>query len=148
MGLLIPICVGIMLMLTLVSIISGNSFIDAGIDTTVDTEALLNGTTSEFGIPSDTLSFSIDPLQGALVWIIVIVALGVAVGIQVFGSGLSEKSVHLLFMGTFYISLWSILSILAMNLLTSIAVFGSLIYLVITILYAIGCIIQIGGGSG
>lgn len=142
------ICIGIMLLLTLLSVISGNSFIGLSSSFDVDTEALVNGTTSEFAIADTTAVFSIDPLQGAIIWIVVIVGLGVAVGIQVLGSGLSENSVHLIFMGTFYISLWTILSVLAMNLIISIEIFGSVIYLTLTILYAIGCIQNVGGRGG
>lgn len=137
-----------MLLITLLSIISGNSFIGVSSTYEVNTDAIVNGSTSTFDINQASLTFSIDPLQGALVWIVIIVALGVAIGIKVLGSGLSDQSVHLLFMGTFFISIWTILSVLASGLIFEIEVFGSLIYITLTILYAIGCIMFVSGGGG
>jgi hypothetical protein len=144
---LVILCIGIMLVLTLLSVISGNDFLGSTWDYGVDIDALINGTTSDFVIEDQSAVFGIDPLQGAIVWIIVIVTIGVAVGIQVLGSGLSDRSVHLLFMGTFYISIWTILSILAMNLIIAIEIYGTVIYLTLTILYAIGSVMSIGGGN-
>ena len=143
---LIFIPLSILLVLSFISLMFGNTLAGISIDDSVSIDALINGTETSVDIGGTNATLSLDPLQGAIIWIIIILGIGVAVGIQVLGSGLSDKSVHLLFMGIFFSSVWGILSVLSMNLIESIEVFGSFIYLGLTIVYAIGTIIKVGEG--
>ncbi|MFX0069874.1 MAG: hypothetical protein ACFFAO_02180 [Candidatus Hermodarchaeota archaeon] len=84
------------------------------------------------------VSVGIDAITGALAVIIVLIAIAVLVGIQVLGSGISEQSVKTIIIITGYASLWGIFSVLSINLIISIEIFGYIIYIGLTIIYAIG----------
>lgn len=83
-------------------------------------------------------SVGIDAVTGALAVIIALIAISVVVGIQVLGSGISEQSVKAIITITGYISIWGIFSVLSINLINTIQIFGYIIYLVLTIMYTIG----------
>ena len=133
--------------MTLISILLGSSFTDSLVPTTIDNEAIINGTTTSFEILNTDVILNIDPIIGAISIIIIIATVGAIIGIQVLGSGLSSESVRVLIMAIAYTGIWTVLSILSFPLITSIEIFGSLIYVVLTIGYVIG-IIQKFGGNG
>ena len=83
-------------------------------------------------------TFGIDSLTGALSVIIILITVATIVGIQVLGSGISEQSVRTIIIVVGYAGIWGLFSVLAINLILSIELFGLLIYLLLTILYAIG----------
>lgn len=125
--------IGFMLILSLLSIISGGSFSSINVDQTYTVN--LNGTTSDYFI-SDA-GFSVDAYSGAIGWLIIIAAIGVAAGIGVLGSGLSETSVNLLYRSIFYGVIWGLLSIFPAGLIFQIELFGSVIYITLTIVYVV-----------
>jgi len=84
------------------------------------------------------VNVGISPITGALAIIIALVAVAVLVGIQVLGSGISEQSVHTIIVVIGYASIWGVFSVLTLNLIISIELFGWLIYLTLTIIYMIG----------
>lgn len=84
------------------------------------------------------VNVGINEITGALAVVIALVALAVVVGIQVLGSGISEQSVKTIITVIGYASLWGVFSILSSNLIISIELFGLIIYLILTIIYAIG----------
>lgn len=129
----------LMLILTTLSIVSGNSFSSASITETYS--AVINGTTQEYYVEAE--GFSIDAYTGAIVWLVVITAIGVGAGIAVLGSGLSDVSVNLLYKAIFYGVVWGILSIFPAPLIFSIDLFGGLIYVSLTIIYVIAVIMVI-----
>lgn len=129
----------LMLSLTVLSIVSGNSFIGAGAIQTYT--AVVNGTTQEYTVEAD--GFSIDAYTGAIIWLVIIVAIGVGAGIAVLGSGLSETSVNLLYKAIFYGAVWGILSIFPLPLIFSIMWFGPVLYITLTIVYVISVIMVI-----
>lgn len=122
-----------MLLLSLLSIVSGGSFSSINIDQTFN--ANVNGTTSEYSVSGG--GFSITALEGAIGWLIFIAAIGVAVGITVLASGLSEASVNLLYKSIFYGVVWALLSVFPAGLIFSIPLFGPLFYITLTIVYVV-----------
>ena len=87
-------------------------------------------------------------------WVIILLAIGFVlalVGLKVMGSGLSDSSVKIIITATIYIVLWAILSVYSLNLLILIPMgIGNLLYSFLTVLYAVGCFMQLknsGGGS-
>lgn len=128
-----------MLVLTVLSIISGNNFSSVNINDTYT--AVVNGTTTEFDV-SDA-AFSIDVLEGAIGWLVLIAAIGVAAGITVVATGLSEASVNLLYKSIFYGVVWGLLSVFPSGLMFSIPLFGGLAYITLTIVYVVAVLMVI-----
>lgn len=96
-------------------------------------------------LPEDVF-FEIDPVIGAIVILITIGIIGTALGIKIVGSGLSEWSIRLAILVTSYSGLWFLLTILAMPLINSIDVFGSITYIGLSIGFTIGVIQKIAEG--
>ena len=143
---LISITLAIMIVITLFSIIAGNSFIGNVIDNIVNNELIVNGTGSTIGLDSSTL-FNIDPVIGFTATIIVIVALASVLGIQLFGSGLSPATVRVMIIGISYTGIWIVFSLLGEPLISSIEIFGGLLYVTLTIGYVIGVVQKIASGG-
>lgn len=131
--------------MTLISVLLGSSFVDSLIQITIDSEAFVDGGSSTFEIEGTELLLNIDPIIGAIAMIIVIASVGAAIGIQVLASGLSSESVRVLIMAIAYTGIWTVLSILSLPLISSIDIFGPLIYVVLTLGYVIGIIQKFGG---
>lgn len=91
-------------------------------------------------------TIGIDELTGALAIIIALVALAAAIGIQVLGSGISEQSVRIIITIVGYGSIWAFFSVLSLNLIIAIEIYGTIIYLSISILYVVGVMRKIGEG--
>jgi len=78
--------------------------------------------------------------------IIIAIAVGMAViGFRVLGSGLSDPSVRVLITAVVYTGIWTMLSLLAIPLLYGIEIFGTLIYIALSLGYVIGVIEKISG---
>ena len=137
----------ILVVLSLFSVILGNSFIGAEVENVLENDLLINGTSTTIGMEADAL-FYIDPFLGLTVMIIVLVILATAVGVQFLGSGLSPTSVRIIVIGTAYGGLWVLFSLLAEPLISSIEIFGSLMYITLTIGYIWGVIQKFAGGRG
>ena len=88
----------------------------------------------------------IDSITGAIAIIIALVAIAVVVGIQILGSGISEQSVKAIIIVVGYASIWGIFSTLSLNLIIAIEIFGTIIYLFLTILYVIGVMEKLARG--
>lgn len=147
---IISITLGIMLVLGLFSIILGENFISTTINVSVDNTALVNGSTTTYIVEGVDILFQIDTgvLINAGIALIVAVSLAAALtGIQVLGSGLNTQSARIIILIVGYTGIWFSLSILAFNLIASIQVFGSIIYITITVSYAVGVLQKITGGE-
>lgn len=83
-------------------------------------------------------TIGIDSITGALAIIIVLISIAVIVGIQILGSGISEQSVRTIIIIVGYASIWGFFSVLSLNLIMSIELFGWIMYVVLTIIYMIG----------
>lgn len=143
---LITITLLILIVITLFSIIAGSSFTGNVIENVIDNELIVNGTGSTLELDSSTF-FNIDPVIGFTATIIVIVVLASVLGIQIIGSGLSPETVRVMIIGISYAGIWIVFSLLAEPLISSIEIFGTLLYVVLTIGYVIGVVQQIAGGG-
>lgn len=122
-----------MLILTLLSIVSGNNFLGHSAGDTYS--AIANGTTSDYTISSE--GFNIDAYTGAIGWLVVIVAIGVAVSITILGSGIGPTGANLLYKAIFYGAVWGIVSVFPAPLMFQILYFGPIFYITLTIVYVI-----------
>ena len=129
-----------MLILTLLSIVSGGSFSSINVDQTFS--AVVNGTTTDYDVSSGGI-FSITALEGAIGWLILIAAIGVAAGITILASGLGTASVKLLYKSIFYGIIWGLVSLYPVPLMYSIPFFGGLFYITLTIVYTVAVLMVI-----
>ena len=144
---LIGLTLAIMLVVTLLSVITGNSFIGIIVENLVDNSLVVNGSTTSLEIPIDDFIFGLDPLTGGLVLITTLAVFGALITITVLGSGMSDNGSRILMVSFFYGGIWGILSIVSYPLINSIEIFGGLLYLMLTMLYAIGVISKYFGGG-
>jgi len=145
---LISLTLLIMGVITLFSLVLGESLsgsiIGGGWDGTLD----VNGTESTLEFTGDQGLFAIDPTVATIAIFVVIIAIVAVLGITVLGSGLSPESIKTMVTCILYGAIWGILSILAMPLIIEIEVFGTVIYTVLLMGYIVGVIQSISGGDG
>ncbi len=138
MGILIAIPLTIMVVLALVSTLSGLGEFNIG--TYDDTTQLTWESMSTSG-------FYIDPLQGALVMMLIVALFVGIMGIRIFTAGLAETSIKMLSTLFFYLGIWGVFSVLALPLIMSIQLYGLSIYIILTIMYTVG-VFEKGRGGG
>lgn len=136
---LVSICLLLLAVLGVFSVVLGGTWSGISGGETMSETVLVNGTVTTVEFIQDW-SFSITELEGAIGWLTAIVGLVAIVGIKLFGSGLSDQTVRITTLVIVYSSIWTLLSIPAFPLITSIEVFGPLIYIVMTIGYAVGVV--------
>jgi len=93
-------------------------------------------------------TINIDPIEGmigSLIGIAVAIAL---IGIRILGSGLSEKSVHIISTAILYTAFWGTLSLFSYDLFGEIPIFGAALYILLTILYAGGAAMEFSDEGG
>jgi len=136
-----------LIVLSILSVVFGNEFIGIPTDrSAIVGYAIFNATITEMELPErEPEILNIDPLTGAITIIVILATATALLGIKVLGSGLSDDSVRVLITTTVYVSIWTILSLLAIPLISSIEIFGSLLYVCLTIGYIIGVIEKISG---
>lgn len=138
------ITLGMMIFMTITLVLMGNS---------VGGQTVANSYTSDFNgsqatnIVNTQFPLDLTSLTGVVIWIGIIAAVGVACGIIVVSSGLSDNAQHWLTMSIFYTTMWTIFSLLPAPALGSIPILGILIYVTLTIIYAICVIVQISDSS-
>lgn len=148
---LIGLTLMIIIVLVLFSLILGNDFVSGLVNVGIDNEAIVDGNPSTYVVASQDILFTIDTsslIIAGIALLATIIIISTIAGIQVLGSGLSPSSVRILILLIAFVGLWSVLSILAFNLIFSIEIFGSIIYITLTIGYVIGVIQKISGGGG
>ena len=138
--LLILLPLTILLFLTIFSIIFGATFTSVSLDTFVSNNTIINGTTTTIGLGGDDIYFDIDPLIGATIWIVAIIILAALISIKFLGSGMGPEGVRTTLIGTAYGAVWILLSVYSNPLITQIEIVGSLLYISLTIIYALGVI--------
>jgi len=132
-------CLLPLLLLTIISVLFGENFIGYILEQDIKSTATVNitdTTTIDWG--ENLIEFNIDPITGMIAIIITIAIFTILIGIQILASGLSETSVKALMVATSYTGLWGVLSVLSIEIIKSIELVGSLIYVVLTIGYVIG----------
>lgn len=147
---IISISMSVLIVLSLFSLILGESFIGTSINVLVDNSALINGSTTTFEVIGQDILFQIDTsvlINAGIALIVAVSITATLTGIQVVGSGLNAESVRIIILITGYVGIWTSLSIIAFNLIITIEVFGSIIYITLTIGYSIGVLQKISGGE-
>lgn len=147
---LIGISLMVMVVLTLFSIIVGGNFIGSTENVAIDNTALVNGSTTTYVVAGQDVLFQIDTAtlqNSAIALIVTIILIASITGIQVLGSGLNSESVRIIILATAFTGIWTVLSLLAFSLIITIEVFGTVIYIALTLAYAIGVITRLTGGG-
>ena len=146
---LIMVCLLPLIVLTFLSIIIGNEFLSVSIRHDI-TGLMENGSLKDMLVglegADSTSTFNLSGLEGAIAIIIVISTIAVIMGIRILGSGLSETSNKAMMIGFGYTGLWLVLSLLSSSLINQIDTFGSLIYITLTLGYAIGVVQKLSEG--
>jgi len=132
--------------LVVFSVVLGGNLSGTTLTGTVKSDLIVNETTTTIEFTGEDLLFSIDPTIATIAAFVVIGGLAAALGIQILGSGLSPESIKIIITCILYGTLWGLLSILAMPLILSIEVFGTIIYVILLISYIVGVIQSITGG--
>lgn len=132
MALLLLISLGTIIILACISVLTGKGSF------TESSSYLENGTQSSWSYYNVSTGFYIDQFEGAIVILIIVIAIVVVVGLRFFNSGLSDPAVRTFTIIAFYVSLWGIFSVMAYDLIVSIAIFGAFIYICLTIIFIVG----------
>lgn len=139
-----------MAILTFISIVFGNTFVGGTYE--VNMFDLIFVENSEIFDYIDKTGgkiyeINIDYLTGGLSIVIAIITIASLIGIQILGSGFSDTTIRVLTLATAYTGIWSLFTILAYDLIFSIETFGGIIFIALTLIYAIGVIQKIAGGN-
>lgn len=147
---LISLSLLIMMVLVVFSLILGNGFYGVIQGISISNSAIINGSTSTILIEGGNVLFRIDTtnlIVSGLALLGTVVGIALISGVQILGSGLSSASVKIILIIWSFSGVWITITILAVNLIASIEVFGSIFYIMLTIAYAVGVIKKISGGS-
>lgn len=115
------------------------------------TSQSINGTLTQNGeeisleTEENEYDFAMNEAQGILAIVIAVSIIGSLIGINVLGSGLSEKTVTILYNTIFFYGLWALFSTFALEWLLIIPIGGWIIYASLTGILSFGIIKQING---
>lgn len=140
----------ILVMLVLFSLILGTDLLTSTFGVGIDNTMIINGSSTSIVVDTENVVFAIDTsslISAGIALLITIIVIASITGIQVLGSGLSTASVKIFIILTGFVGIWTVLSLLAFNLINSIQIFGSLIYITLTLMYTIGVIQKITGND-
>lgn len=92
----------------------------------------------DLDLDKKTMEFDISDIEAGIVILITILAIVAIMGINILGSGLTGESTRIITILILYIGIWSILSILAWDLLFENVMIGSIIYIFLALFFVIG----------
>jgi len=96
---------------------------------------------------AESQSFNIwNNATGALVILVVAIAVGIIAGIKILGSGLSDMSQNLIFNGILFLGLWAVLTVVSSSFLFEEALIG-LLWVALTVIYIVGMGIHLNGAG-
>ena len=147
---LISLTIMVMVGLSLFSIILGSDYISNTLNVGVDNISLINGNTTTFLVESQDVIFQIDTsslINAGIALLATIILVATITGVSVLGSGLNPQSAKIIITLTAFIGLWTTLSLIVFPLIIEIAIFGSIIYIGLTIGYSIGVYQQFSGSE-
>jgi len=128
-----------LILISVFAMITGSSIKTIGLEG-ITSGGNINQTQTTYDITNLGQTFYIDEFVGAMVIIIAVISICVIVGLRIFNTGLSEQSVKMITLGITYISIWSIFSTLSYDLIITIEVIGSLLYILLTVIYILGIV--------
>lgn len=136
----------LMLIMTLIIMLTGYTL--PTIDVYMNFSGESNGNAYSYVNGGSGLTINLSNLQGAIAWITIIAGLGIAAGIAVLGTGLNDTSSSLAFHSIFFVCMWFMFSVLPLPyFLLMPGLWGSFLYLALTIVYAISCVMAMGGSD-
>lgn len=138
----------VIIILAIFSMILGNEPVGIIQNISYENEALIDGVPTTFEIIGQDVIFQIDTINItiagiALISTIIIIAL--IGGFNLVSSGLTGHALKIIVMLTGFTGLWFTLTALAISLIISIEIFGTLIYIFLTICYTVGVVQKISG---
>lgn len=139
-------CLGVLLLLTVISIFTGNDFVTISMEGSYNYQTMINGTTSDITLEGAG-DLGLDPLIQAIIWIGVLSGIAIVSSFGVLGSGFSDSGTRWLVGGIFFTAIWLMFSTFPFPLITAIEGVGGFIYLFLTIVYAVDVIIFLMGGG-
>jgi len=120
-----------LVVLSLISVIFGSSF------TAIEVSYIkYNYVDRDF--PTMKVLFEIDDITYGISFLVLITAGVVLAGFQFLGSGLSDTSVRTILVLVVYVALWTVLSMLSIDLLFLNKAVGGIIYTFLCLIYIIG----------
>lgn len=96
------------------------------------------------GAGSTTIGANLGTSLGLIGLVVGVMALALIAGVHVLGSGVAEESVSTIIKGTFFLVLWGALSVMSIGIITGIPPLGPSFYFILTGIYTLGIINQIG----
>ena len=134
-----------LIILTLLSSLFTDSSNVVALFNEIDTNSIINGSTTTLELTNTANSFNFDPLLVAITWIVVLTILAGVIGFNVVGSGLNASSSKIIVVGTAWSTAFIFFGITAYPLIIIIPLsWGELMYVSLTVMYAIGVFKQIG----
>ena len=143
------VALAVIIMMVIFSLVLDASPIGVITEIGIDNTAIIDGVPTTFIEEATDVIFSIDTsslIISALLILATIILVALGTGIQVLASGLSPASVRIFILITGYTGIWTALSVLVFSLIVSIEIFGSVIYVSLTIAYVIGVVQKISEG--
>ena len=143
------VALGVMIMIVIFSLVLEASPVGVITEIGIDNSAIVDGIPTTYLVEAQDVIFAIDTsslITSALFILATIIIVALGTGIQFLASGLSPSSVRIIVLITGYTGVWAALSVLVFSLIISIEIFGSLIYITITIAYVVGVIQKISEG--
>lgn len=140
---LIYIPILVLLFLSIFNLIIGNNFLAQSVNLEVENIAIIDGDTTTLLIEGQSVVFQIDTsslITAGISLLITVTIIATIFGVSVLGSGLNPEASKIIILITAYSGVWSTLSFLCFSLIIEIAIFGSVIYIGLTVSYAIGII--------
>lgn len=138
----------IMLILSMITFISGGDLSSGTVNVDSGGSINVNGTSGSVEIPrAERQTFNIWGPDGAIVILVALLAVGIVAGVSVFGSGLSGTSQRMIILGTGLFGMWACLTVATTTIFQSGGVFGSLMWVGLTIMYVLGFVQASTGGD-
>lgn len=138
MSILIAISLGTLIVISLISVLTGGNFDETITSDSITSTGLVNQSTTTYEFGNLSTVFYIDEFQGAIIIIIGLIGILILLGFRILNSGLSDETVKTLTVFIEYLILWLIFSVLSYPLIISIEVIGGFLYIFLTILFVIG----------
>lgn len=114
-----------------------------------NTYQIFNAAGGEQPLSDSAINFSAGTALGLIGVVLGIMTLATIVGLKIFGNGISDVSVSAIVKGAGLLALWTVFSAVSMSLIVQIpASLGVVFYFVLTAMYTLGIINQIGHPGG
>lgn len=108
----------------------------------------VNGSNQTINVPAaGTNTINLGSGTTILAILVAAIAVGILCGIRVLASGLSESAQQIIFPAVTYLAIWIVLSALSSSLLFGSGMMFSILWIVLTIVYIIGMVMEMSSGT-